>query len=196
MIEHEFSHESFIGGWYIPNTICDELIKEFKKARENDLTVQGEQRLGGKLYVDKEVKESEDLAIGPLYTKNPIGDYRYYLQKCLNNYVKKYEWANLIDPYNINEIYNIQYYKPGGGYKVWHSERTNKASLKRILVFMTYLNNVDDGGTEFLYQKLTCPAKKGLTIIWPAEWTHTHKGQISLTKEKYIVTGWYSFNEH
>jgi hypothetical protein len=33
---------------------------------------------------------------------------------------------------------------------------------------MTYLNDVDDGGTDFLYQKLTTPAKKGLTLIWPA----------------------------
>ena len=44
-----------------------------------------------------------------------------------------------------------------------------------------------------LYQKLKTPAKKGLTIIWPAEWTHTHRGIVSNTKEKIIVTGWYNF---
>ena len=33
-------------------------------------------------------------------------------------------------------------------------------------------------------------AKKGLTVMWPAEWTHTHKGIISPDKEKYIATGW------
>ena len=58
---------------------------------------------------------------------------------------------------------------------------------------MTYLNDVDDGGTEFLYQKITIPAKKGLTIVWPTQWTHTHRGQISHTKEKRIITGWYNF---
>ena len=58
---------------------------------------------------------------------------------------------------------------------------------------MTYLNNVKDGGTMFKYQNLTIPAKKGLTLIWPSDWTHTHKGQISNTKEKYIITGWYSY---
>ena len=63
---------------------------------------------------------------------------------------------------------------------------------RRSLVFMTYLNDVEDGGTEFLYQNLTIPAKKGLTLIWPAFFTHTHKGQISKTKEKYIVTGWFN----
>ena len=60
---------------------------------------------------------------------------------------------------------------------------------------MTYLNSVEDGGTEFKYQNLITPAKKGLTLIWPAQWTHTHRGQISGTKEKYIVTGWFNFHE-
>jgi hypothetical protein len=58
---------------------------------------------------------------------------------------------------------------------------------------MTYLNDVPDAGTEFKYQKITTQAKKGLTIIWPSDWTHTHKGQISDVNEKYIITGWYSF---
>ena len=46
---------------------------------------------------------------------------------------------------------------------------------------------------KFLHQNITTPAKKGLTLIWPAFWTHTHRGVISKTKEKYIVTGWINF---
>ena len=60
---------------------------------------------------------------------------------------------------------------------------------------MTYLNDVKDGGTEFKYQNLTTPAKKGLTLIWPVYWTHTHRGQISNTQTKYITTGWFDFYE-
>ena len=62
-----------------------------------------------------------------------------------------------------------------------------------MLVWMTYLNDVDDGGTEFENQKFSSPAKKGLTLFWPADWTYTHRGIISYTKEKYIVTGWFSY---
>jgi hypothetical protein len=58
---------------------------------------------------------------------------------------------------------------------------------------MTYLNDVPNGGTEFLYQNIKLPAIKGLTTIWPAYWTHTHKGQISKEHEKYIATGWFQF---
>ena len=64
----------------------------------------------------------------------------------------------------------------------------------RHLVFMTYLNDVPDGGTEWYYQDLKLPAEKGLTILWPADWTHTHRGIISMSTTKYIITGWYSYN--
>lgn len=57
---------------------------------------------------------------------------------------------------------------------------------------MTYLNDVVDGGTHFKYFNHTEKATKGKTIIWPADWTHTHRGQISNTQEKIIATGWFS----
>ena len=60
---------------------------------------------------------------------------------------------------------------------------------------MTYLNDVEDGGTEFYYQGLKTKAEKGLTLIWPSDFTHTHRGIISNTKEKYIATGWFSYDE-
>ena len=70
----------------------------------------------------------------------------------------------------------------------------SKQTQHRVLVFQTFLNDIDDGGTEFKYQKLTTPAKKGLTLIWPTDFTHTHSGQISDTHEKYIITGWFGYN--
>jgi hypothetical protein len=60
---------------------------------------------------------------------------------------------------------------------------------------MLYLNDVDDGGTEFKYQKLILKAKKGNLVIWPAEFTHTHRGVVSKTKEKYIATGWFRMRQ-
>ena len=60
---------------------------------------------------------------------------------------------------------------------------------------MTFLNDVPNGGTMFKYQNITVPAKKGLTLIWPTDFTHTHKGEISKTHEKYIVTGWYTLDD-
>jgi hypothetical protein len=189
MKEYKFLKESFIGGWFIPNKICDNIIKFY----ENNINyaIPGEAGNG----IEPEVKTSLDLVISHDFSEKPFLEYRKYLQKVLNQYIKKYEFVNLNHRFNINTSYQIQKYKKNEGFKKWHFENVGGDNIKRILVFMTYLNNVKDGGTNFFYQKITSPAKKGLTLIWPAHWTHTHKGQISKKQEKYIVTGWFTYNK-
>jgi hypothetical protein len=59
---------------------------------------------------------------------------------------------------------------------------------------MTYLNDVKNGGTEFKYQNLKTEAKEGLTLIWPSDFTHVHRGIIA-NEIKYVITGWYNFTE-
>jgi len=143
--------------------------------------------------VNKDSKESTDYNVKKL--DDVHSEYLDKLQHCLNLYMIKYPQVDLASKFNICEPMNIQYYKPNKGFKVYHFERSGNTiqNCKRYLVFMTYLNDVEDGGTEFLYQNIITPAVKGSTIIWPAEWTHTHRGQISRTSEKYIITGWLSF---
>ncbi len=59
---------------------------------------------------------------------------------------------------------------------------------------MTYLNDIKEGGeTEWYYQKLKVKPKKGLTVIWPADWTFTHRGITAKKEHKYIITGWINF---
>jgi len=195
MIEYKIDTNTHIGGWFMPEKICDDIIKYFNSNK--DLQHEGVAASGGagKKYANEptlNIKKSTDITILENDISEPFGSYRVLLQECLDNYIKKYEHVNSNNKFNINTPYNIQYYKPNEGYKIWHFE--NAGNRNRLLAFMTYLNDCDDGGTEFKYQDLITPAKKGLTVIWPANWTHTHKGQISKTKEKYIVTGWYTFN--
>jgi hypothetical protein len=193
MKEHKFDFNSFIGGWYIPKKICNDLIKLFNFHKDSNNVYKGEISKDEKLISNKSIKDSFELPIDSNLKEDVIKDYRNELQKVLELYLKKYPKCNEVNHFNIISTYNIQYYKPGGGYKIWHNERSNKFYGNRHLVFMTYLNDVEDGGTMFYHQKITCPAKKGLTLIWPTDWTHTHKGQISKKHEKYIITGWYNF---
>ena len=111
----------------------------------------------------------------------------------MNN--KEYPEANKVAVYrDSREAINVQKYPIGGAYHGWHAERGGTATGHRHLVFMTYLNDITDGGeTEFMYQKLKIKPRKGLTLIWPSDWTHTHRGLPSATQVKYIVTGWYGF---
>ena len=191
MKEFKLNKQTFLGGWYIDPKLCDEILKMFKQIPDV-LKESGGIYNNNKLdQVDKDIKDSIDIFIRSNNFKYPLNKYHEQLQICLENYVKKYPDVNRLARFTLTSQYNIQHYKKGGGFKKWHCERTEIQSSKRVLVFMTYLNDVPDGGTMFRNQDLIIPAKKGLTLIWPAEWTHTHKGQISNTKEKYIVTGWY-----
>jgi hypothetical protein len=80
------------------------------------------------------------------------------------------------------------------GYHVWHYESGNKHLCHRLLAWMLYLNDVDEGGeTEFLYQSMRIKPKQGTLLIWPAAFTHTHRGNPPISNVKYVVTGWTEF---
>lgn len=178
---------NFIHEGYIDNLdLCDEIIQYHK----NSITFDGT-TFGG---VDKSIKDSKDCDLkGSLFAEYVLVE----LQNILNDYVKKFPMCNTYNPFAVVEPVVVQHYLPNGGFKEWHTERTghSESSNKRHLVFLTYLNDVPDGGTEFYNQGIITTAKKGKTLIWPVDWTYTHRGQISTTQEKYVVTGWYSFIE-
>ena len=93
-----------------------------------------------------------------------------------------------------NYSFKIQKTKIGGGYHVWHYESCSRNNSQRLLTWILYLNDVQEGGeTEFLYQHMRVKPQQGTLVIWPAAFTHTHRGNPPLSNEKYIVTGWTEF---
>lgn len=89
----------------------------------------------------------------------------------------------------------IQKTCPTQGYHVWHCEHNGSFECdKRILSWILYLNDVNEGGeTEFLYQSLRIKPEEGTFILFPAYFTHTHRGNPPLNECKYIATGWIEF---
>ena len=173
---------NFIETYKVPNKICDDLISYFNQNIEYKTT--GEIGKG----VDKNIKDSLDVHFFNQSTNKKIINFFNILSKYVIKYITKYEVNGLIKTQMVN---NIQYYEPGKGYPSLHYERSS-TSPKRILSYMLYLNTVTDkGGTEFPFQNIILTADKGDLIIWPAEFTHPHKGIISPTQEKYIATGWF-----
>jgi hypothetical protein len=185
MKEEKFKLDSFIGGWYINEKTCENIIDFFEKNKSRQ--VKG--LVGANKIINTNIKNSTDVSLHSYDTL--LDDYNIQLQKCLNNYIKKYPEINSYAEFNSGiEGYNIQRYLPGEGFYKLHWERDHNSS--RCLVFMTYLNNVKNGGTYFKYQNITTEAKKGLTLIWPTDFTHTHQGKVA-KETKYILTGWYNF---
>jgi|DEB0MinimDraft_4_1074332.scaffolds.fasta_scaffold00458_4 hypothetical protein len=181
--------ETFIYQYFLEDlSLCDQLIDYHKKHEEYKSV--GSSNFG----VDKSIKDSTDVAIFNSSNNSAIQKYFKELSKGTQSYIDKY---NLYGLYHTLDATIIQHYAPGGGYKKWHCERDNAAlssgsiMYNRALVFMTYLNDVTDKGeTEWLYQNIKIQPKKGLTVIWPTDFTHTHRGIVSPTQEKYIITGW------
>ncbi len=95
---------------------------------------------------------------------------------------------------------NAQKYNQNeGNYKYWHSEifpqLGQNDALHRVLLFIIYLNDVEEGGeTDFYYQQQSIKPKAGSMIIAPCGFTHTHRGNIPLSSDKYVLTSWLLFN--
>ncbi len=81
--------------------------------------------------------------------------------------------------------------KPGGGFHDWHYESGKDQPARKVVIQM-YLNDIDEAGeTEFLYQNKRFAPKKNRVLVWPADWSHTHRGNPPIGKTtKYILTTW------
>lgn len=106
----------------------------------------------------------------------------------------------------MNKVYTLgginlqRYQRQVGGYHHFHSENypalddPDCKSLHRVLLFMYYLNDVREGGeTEFLYQQRLLKPTRGQLVFAPSGFTHTHKGHVPVSNDKYILTSWVLF---
>ena len=191
--EHQInSADNFIMGWYQDDfSLIDDMLNYSKNSEKLPGEILGH---SNERIVDKTFKDSLDCCLFP--NTQMFDRYAQYLQPCANAYIKKYPMSNMQAPWSITDTIKIQTYPLGGGFFNWHTERTSMhGSVSGLhLVFMTYLNTIESGGeTEFFHQQLKIKPEKGLTLIWPADWTFTHRGNPSYAEEKIIATGWYHF---
>tara|TARA_B100002019_G_scaffold72430_1_gene62503 strand:- start:10840 stop:11418 length:579 start_codon:yes stop_codon:yes gene_type:complete len=179
---------SFIGGGKIDHDICDGLIEFYQDCTYLDK--EPGHHGGG---IDKSVKDSMDLTV-PRYLKDErVTRYIDQLAEVTKLYCDFYPQLKTIN-WDLVEDFNIQWYPKNGGFKKLHCERgsNHPQCSSRIMAWMTYLNDVEEGGeTYFETQKAKIKPAKGLTLVWPADWTHMHYGIPAPNEEKIIVTGWY-----
>ena len=176
---------NFIEKYKINTKLCDQFIDYHKKNKEYKLNGFIGNETG--MYVDEKQKKSTDVYFFNQSKEKFIVEFFSNLSNCLIEYCNKFKISHSLHTHVSNLI---QHYNPGDGYYALHYERGGGASIKRELAYMMYCNNVLNGGTEFPFQNKKLNAIKGHLYIWPAFFTHPHKGIISHKKEKYIVTGW------
>tara|TARA_B100000131_G_C17839337_1_gene501079 strand:+ start:39 stop:656 length:618 start_codon:yes stop_codon:yes gene_type:complete len=114
------------------------------------------------------------------------------IEKCLFPYLEdfsmlkgNFEW--------VSGAILVQKTKPSQGFHSWHGESSAWPNMERLLAWMIYLNDVEEGGeTEFLYQQKRFTPKTNTALIWPGSWTHSHRGNPPISGNKYILTGWFT----
>jgi prolyl 4-hydroxylase len=187
-----------IRGWYLPEELVDEIIELYHIKDKNGETEPGiVNGANGKKTINLAVKYSYDYTWSDMQHSELGHKYYSYLTDIWNRFSNEFTILRDVGDADIIQPPNIQYYPPKGGFKIWHCERNQieQPSITRQLVYMTYLTDVigEGGQTEFLYQGISVKPKKGLTLLWSADWVHTHRGVPAETEEKMILTGWINY---
>lgn len=165
---------------------CDSLIKWFEKNKKFSIP--------GGFGMNKNLNNLE-ICI-QLSKENNFFGLDKTLIKCTNKFIKKYPETNkFIGKWYLDPFIQIACYEPNKFYKVLHCENDgNPKNLKRVFAWMLFLNTIEKGGgTYFKYQDFTAKPIAGDLYIWPAGWTHFHKGIKATHERKYTLTGWFNY---
>jgi prolyl 4-hydroxylase len=186
----------FIEIFQTNNINCEEIIEWFNYNK--DIQRQGiiyQDDTGGVVSLDTKNTTDICLSLSKIKTDEELSSLFYPMFLNLNGafqqYIEKFNILKNIEM-EINDNFNIQNYKEGQHFKEFHFESSGYRHRNRILTWAIYLNDVSNGGhTVFPYYDYTIQPIKGYILIWPAEFTHTHFGDI-VEDEKYIATGWFN----
>lgn len=177
---------------------CKDVIDYFKYVEEATLTCDRQSVEGVEKFMkedstyfmmDEMVKEYQ------LHNTNILRETNKAVVDCLNAYFRKYDALSAGVNYGIYS-YRLQKTMPGQGYHIFHNERGNQENSHRFLSFLLFLNDVEEGGeTEFLYYPRRVQPKAGRMLVFPADFTHTHRGNQPLSNDKYVIATWASYTK-
>jgi hypothetical protein len=195
-------HFVYINGNSLSIGLCEDIINlyEDEKKKYPGYIASG---------IDKNIKETTDFLISS-------GDYNTWgeidvclkteVYKNLEHYLmmmnKEYQNVNVNQKTSADfkflnhrklsfDVFQIQRYDKGVGRYVYHDDENFEKGKHRILTYLFYLNNVEEGGeTSICNSKFLIKPEAGKLVIFPASWCFPHAGHIPKSGMKYIVTGW------
>ena len=173
---------------------CDTVVERFEKAEEQGFCFNRKQseKTRSTLKADSQLFSNTMLKHELFEVENKIFSSIFW-NTIYPTYADEYDILHDLDNHMAHDI-KVQKILPGEGYHIWHPEVGGKTNRNRLLAYILYLNDIEDGGeTEFKYQKFRVKPKAGTLVMWPAGFTHTHRGNPPLTNTKYIMTGWVEF---
>ena len=192
----QFGIDQFIGVFpdAVSDSLCSGFVEWFNAVREHGLTFssleapQAEGPLPG-IFRKDEMVQVPNMLPASCFPNNTLSLPLWKsIIECFTIYVAEY---NLQDRQLVSNNFNVHRVRPAGGYHVWHHEHSFGEPY-RILAWHLNLEVPEKGGeTEFLHQSIRIKPKVGTLIIWPAGFTHKHRGNPPLEGHKTYVTGWF-----
>ena len=172
---------------------CNQVIEYFNHVEKNSLTVTRELDYvkDTQFFVADLFNEDTEYKI----MHAALADkYDAAMRIATRKYFRKY--SSVLPASGKHSIidYKIQKTRPGEGFTGWHYENSGIGVCSRFLTYMIYLNDIEEGGeTEFFYQKRVIKPRAGDMLVWPAGFTHLHRGNKPLKETKYAITTWMDF---
>jgi hypothetical protein len=174
----------------ISKETCQQIIELFEKSNKyQGKTING-LNLSTKKTFEVLIKGEEWLELDNILCNcltNALIEYGNQVQTlCNNKIILNYLKSNII----TDTGYQIQKYIKYDGFYTWHNDSAIKnQKSQRIITFLWYLNDVEEGGETYFYNGKVKP-EAGKLLLFPATWTYNHKGNMPKSDDKYIITGW------
>lgn len=202
-----FECKDFIGIFtdVYPEGFCKHVVSEFDRIQEIGVGVNRQNGEGAHKHAKDDYQifsngrnitfELFDKDNENRVNKDTHGIFYKGLQACFDRYAE--EFSILKDSDIRCKSMKLQKTSAGGGYHVWHAEQGEGEHANRGLVYMLYLNSLlteSNGETEFLYQQRRINPVENTMVIWPAAFTHAHRGNpVYGDVSKYVITGWFYY---
>lgn len=171
----------------LPAKLCDGLVDDFKKA-------QGQQRVGGReAQLGFEQSAWTEIDLGALADGALKGYFLNQMSQQLDAYNNKFQFPVPIPFSGKMAELCIKRYRPGSDRFQVHFDSIGPVA-NRYLVFLWYLNDVQEGGETYFPQlNVSITPRQGRLLIFPPYWMYQHQGNAPKCGEKYILSSYLTF---
>jgi hypothetical protein len=184
------------------NSLSEELCNDIIELYENDDRKYDGITQGG---LQKKIKNTTDLIIPKNNEKWEKIEKCLYkeLHKNILKYIKHINCESYNPEFNNGRDANIfknknleapgfmiQKYEKNVGEYVYHDDFSIENNKHRIITFLWYLNDVEEGGETQFWDSYKIKPKTGKLILFPSWWTYQHRGLMPKSNNKYILTNW------
>lgn len=177
--------------WYddaLPAAFCNNMIASFRQATAHQVKRERGWRAG------LDASAWTELDITPLADPALKGFFSSKISEYLARYNADVRLAIPVPGSTLLAPLRIKCYGPSAGEEFQlHFDSIGEVA-NRYLVFLWYLNNVDEGGeTEFSGLGIKVRPRAGRLLMFPPYWMFQHAGRQPVSSEKYILSTYMLF---